>query len=38
MTPNGNLKAFGQKAEDWGVMTLGRQSLAERILMFLVIF
>lgn len=38
MTPNGNLKAFGQKAEDWGVITLGRQSLAERVLMFLVIF
>lgn len=38
MTPNGNLKAFGQQAESWGVMTLGRQSLSEKILMFLVIF
>lgn len=38
MTPNGNLKAFGGKAEDWGVMTLGEQSLSERILMFLMIF
>lgn len=37
MTPNGNLKAFGKKAENWGVMILGEQSLAERILMFLVI-
>ena len=25
-------------AEDWGVMTLGEQSLPERILMFLMIF
>lgn len=38
MTPNGNFKAFGSKAEDWGVMTLGKQSLSERILMFLMIF
>lgn len=38
MTPNGNLKAFGKKAEDWGVMTLGKQSLPERILLFLMIF
>ena len=38
MTPNGNWKAFGKKAENWGVMTLGEQSLTERILMFLVIF
>ena len=38
MTPNGNLKDFGRKAENWGVMTLGKQSLSERILMFLVIF
>lgn len=37
MTPNGNLKAFGKMAEDWGVMTLGRQSLAERILLFFII-
>ncbi len=37
MTPSGNLKAFGKMAEDWGVMTLGRQSLAERIMMFLMI-
>lgn len=38
MTPNGNFKAFGRKAKDWGVMTLGKQSFAERILMFLMIF
>ncbi|RKJ45810.1 hypothetical protein D7X98_05785 [bacterium 1XD8-76] len=38
MTPNGNLKAFGKKAEKWGVMELGEQTLAERILMFLVSF
>lgn len=38
MTPNGNLKAFGGQAEDWGVMTLGEQSLPEKILMFLMIF
>ena len=38
ITPNGNLKAFGGKAENWGVMTLGEQSLSERVLMFLVIF
>lgn len=38
MTPNGNLKAFGKKASKWGVMELGKQSLAERILRFLVIF
>lgn len=38
MTPNGNLKAFGKRAEKWGVMTLGEQSLQERILLFLVSF
>lgn len=38
MTPNGNLKAFGIKAQNWGIMTLGEQSLSERILMFLIIF
>lgn len=38
MTPNGNLKAFGKKAEDWGVMTLGKQSLPEKVLLFLMIF
>lgn len=38
MTPNGNLKAFGKKAEKWGVMELGEQTLAERVLMFLVSF
>ncbi len=38
MTPNGNLKAFGRKADSWGVMTLGEQSRPERILMFLMIF
>lgn len=38
MTPNGNVKAFGRKAENWGMMTLGEQSLSERILMFFMIF
>lgn len=38
ITPNGNLKAFGKKAEKWGVMTLGEQTLKERVLMFLVSF
>ncbi|MDE5931779.1 MAG: hypothetical protein K2H40_04760 [Lachnospiraceae bacterium] len=38
MTPNGNLKAFGRKAQNWGVMYLGEQSLIEKILMFLIIF
>lgn len=38
MTPNGNFKAFGRKAQDWGVMALGKQSPAERILMFLMTF
>lgn len=38
ITPNGNLKAFAGKAEKWGVMTLGEQSLTERILMFLMVF
>lgn len=38
MTPNGNLKAFGRQAGNWGVMFLGRQTLWERALMFFVIF
>lgn len=38
MTPNGNLKAFGKKAQNWGVMYLGEQSSMEKILMFLIIF
>lgn len=38
MTPNGNIKAFGAKAQSWGVMMLGSQSFPERILMFLMIF
>lgn len=38
MTPNGNLKAFAGKAEKWGVMTLGKQILPERILLFLMVF
>ncbi|MBD5453374.1 MAG: hypothetical protein HDR30_03475 [Lachnospiraceae bacterium] len=38
MTPNGNFKAFGRKTQDWGVMTLGKQSPLEKILMFLMIF
>lgn len=38
MTPNGNIKAFGREAGNWGVMMLGEQSLWERILMFLIVF
>lgn len=38
MTPNGNLKAFAGLADDWGVMTLGKQSLPEKILLFFMVF
>lgn len=38
ITPNGNIKAFGKEAKDWGVMVLGKQTLPEKILMFLVSF
>lgn len=38
ITPNGNIKAFGKKAEKWGVKILGKQSLQEKILMFLMSF
>lgn len=38
ITPNGNLKAFAGKAEKWGVMTLGEQTLPERVLMFFMVF
>ena len=38
MTPNGNLKVFGIRAQNWGTMTLGEQTLSERIWMFLMIF
>lgn len=38
MTPNGNFKAFGGRVKKWGVMTLGEQSLPERVLMFLMSF
>lgn len=38
MTPNGNLKAFGKEAKDWGVMTLGEQTWREKVLMFLMVF
>lgn len=38
MTPNGNLKAFARLADDWGVMTLGKQSLPEEILLFFMVF
>ena len=38
ITPNGNWKAFGKEAENWGVMELGEQSLKEKVLMFLVSF
>lgn len=38
VTPNGNLKAFAREADRWGVMTLGEQTLAERVLLFLMVF
>ncbi len=38
MTPTGNIKAFGQSANKWGVTLLGKQSLLEKVLMFLVVF
>lgn len=38
MTPNGNLKAFAAKSKKWGAMTLGEQTLPERVLLFLVSF
>lgn len=38
ITPNGNLKAFGRKAQNWGVMMLGTQSIQEKLLNFLMIF
>ncbi len=38
MTPNGNLKAFGAKAKNWGVMELGEQTVYEKVLMFFMIF
>ena len=38
MTPNGNFKAFAQKADDWGVIRLGKTSFIERVLEFLMIF
>lgn len=38
MTPNGNLKAFAGKTEKWGVMTLGEQTLPEKVLMFFMVF
>lgn len=38
MTPNGNLKAFAGVADDWGVMTLGKQSFPEKVLMFFMVF
>ncbi len=38
MTPNGNLKAFGAKAKNWGVMELGGQTVYEKVLMFFMIF
>ena len=38
MTPNGNLKAFGKQAGDWGVMLLGEQTLWEKLLLFFVSF
>ncbi|MEZ3515759.1 MAG: hypothetical protein K1W37_10965 [Lachnospiraceae bacterium] len=38
ITPNGNLKAFGRKAQNWGVMMLGIQSIQEKLLNFLMIF
>lgn len=38
LTPNGNLKAFGRKASNWGVVMLGTQSIQEELLKFLMIF
>lgn len=38
VTPNGNLKAFAGKTEKWGVMTLGEQTLQEKVLMFFMVF
>lgn len=38
MTPNGNLKAFADRADDWDVMTLGKQRLPEKILLFFMVF
>ena len=38
MTPNGNLKAFGRQAGNWGAVLLGEQTLWERFLLFFVIF
>lgn len=38
LTPNGNLKAFGRKASNWGIVMLGTQSIQEEILEFLMIF
>ena len=38
LTPNGNFKAFARKATDWGVMRLGKASVIERVLEFLMIF
>ena len=38
MTPNGNFKAFAQKADDWGVIRLGKASFIEQVLELLMIF
>lgn len=38
ITPTGNLKAFGNSSDRWGVMELGETSLPEKILDFLMIF
>lgn len=38
MTPNGNLKAFAGKGKKWGVMTMGEQTLREKVFLFLMSF
>ena len=38
LTPNGNFKAFGRSADNWGVLHIGGTTLWERVLGFLMIF
>ncbi len=37
-TPNGNLKAFSRMAPQWGAVSLGENSLTEKLLEFFIIF
>lgn len=37
LTPNGNFKAFAKRSTDWGVIRLGKTSVIERVLEFLMI-